>query len=149
MPKTDAIDAVGLIDPIDAVQELDRLPDWGRGSFGEFATRQRWLQRVRDGGLWESVVVVIAAPQAILVALGSVPAGVELIVLAGSALPVCYLIATVLAAPELPPFTYWLWLFSKVAATTMTSVAVAALLALASAAGARTARRREARRSAT
>lgn len=113
--------------PSDAAQQLDRLEDWGRGSISGLATRQ-WARQLRHAGPWLAVVSVMAAPQALVAALGGLPLDVELIVLVGTALPACYALATVLAAPVLPSWNYRLWLFSKVAATTMTSLAIAGLL---------------------
>jgi hypothetical protein len=116
------------IEPMDAAQELDRVRTLGPEVFGDAESRQRWIRRMHDGWLWESAVVVIAVPQAILVALGRAPSSLDFLALGGGLPAAWYLIVSVLGAPDLPPRLYRLWLFLKVVATTLISVALAAIL---------------------
>lgn len=110
-------------DRIGAAQELERLPDWGRGSIAPNA------RRLRSVGLWAGVTLVVAVPQALAAILGGgVLLQVELGVLFGTAPPAGYAVVTGALTPALPARSCRLWLFSKIAATTMTSIALASVL---------------------
>lgn len=74
------------------------------------------------------LAAVVGAPQAVLAALGVMPRSTEFFLLVGSAFLACYAAATVATAPAMPPWTYRLWLTSKMTATTMVSFAILPIL---------------------
>jgi hypothetical protein len=75
------------------------------------------------------VTLVVNVPQALVAILvGVPPLQVELGILFGTAPPAGYAVVTGALTPALPARRCRLWLFSKIAATTMTSIALASVL---------------------
>ena len=115
------------MDRDEAVRQLERLGDLGRGStpWGEW---RRSPQQMRSRWPAAGALAVLAAPQAIIGGLGGVSPQGELALLIGAAVPAGYVLATGTLGPALPAWRNRLWLCSKIAGATMTGCALAALL---------------------
>lgn len=117
---------VGEAEPRDAVEELERLSDWGRGSMTGCAEGAAWP--LHRGWIVAAVAVQAVVPQALASFFSLVLWQQRFGMLLCSALLGGYIYATSMRVRLLPPRQLRLWLLTKTAGTAMMSIGLGAMV---------------------